>query len=173
VKLTAARIQQLLHLLNSELSKEGVKGELHLAGGAVMCLVYRAREATKDVDALFVPASALRAAAEIVAKREGLEPGWLNDAVKGFFSEAGRFEVYEEMTNLKVYAPSPDYLLAMKCLAMRLGEEFEDRNDVAMLLKVLKLKTPAEAESLLALYYPLEGYPVRSRYIIEELLQAS
>jgi hypothetical protein len=77
-----------------------------------------------DIDAMLVLASELRRAAQRVGDREGLPPGWLNDAVKGFFSQAGRFEVYEEMSHLRVFAPHPEYLLAMKCLAMRLGEEF-------------------------------------------------
>ena len=97
--LTAARIHQLLEALNAELAAELVRGEIYLAGGAVMCLVFRAREATKDIDALLVPAAELRRAAQRVGDREGLSPGWLNDAVKGFFSESGRFEVYEELSN--------------------------------------------------------------------------
>jgi len=76
------------------------------------------------------------------------------------------------MSHLKVYAPNPDCLLAMKCLAMRLGEEFEDRNDVATLVNILGLKSSTEAESILARYYPLDRYPARSRDIIDELLQS-
>jgi hypothetical protein len=53
-------------------------------------LFFHAREATKDIDALLVPASELRRAARRVAEREDLPESWLNDAVKGFFSNAGR-----------------------------------------------------------------------------------
>jgi hypothetical protein len=53
-----------------------------------MCLVFHAREATKDIDALLVPAGELRRAARRVGEREGLPPDWLNDAVKRFFSQA-------------------------------------------------------------------------------------
>jgi hypothetical protein len=130
--LSAERIRQLLEALNAELAAESVRGEIYLAGGAVMCVVFRAREATKDIDALLIPAAALRRAAQRVGQREGLEDGWLNDAVKGFFRASGRFEVYQEFSHLNVFAPHPEYLLAMKCLAMRLGEEFQDRNDVAV-----------------------------------------
>jgi hypothetical protein len=168
--LTAARIRQLLEALNAELARVAVRGELFLAGGAVMCLVFRAREATKDIDALLVPARELRQAAQAVGEREGLPADWLNDAVKGFFSEAGRFEVYAEFSHLRIFAPHPEYLLAMKCMAMRLGEEFQDRGDVALLLKILGLRRMADAESVLGRYYPLDRYPARVRYVLEELL---
>lgn len=55
MKLTKDRISHLLGELNAELPSQNVRGELYLAGGAAMCLVYQAREATKDVDAMLVP----------------------------------------------------------------------------------------------------------------------
>ena len=168
--LTAARIEQLLKALNEELARDNVKGEIFLAGGAVMCLVFRAREATKDIDALFLPAAELRRASHRVADRENLPQDWLNDAVKGFFSTAGRFEVFASLSHLQIFAPHPEYLLAMKCLAMRLGEEFQDRSDVKLLLGILGLHTLDEAEAVLSRYYPLERYPVRVRYVLDELL---
>jgi hypothetical protein len=166
--LSAERIRQLLEALNAELAAASVRGEVYLAGGAVMCLVFRAREATKDIDALLVPAAELRRAAERIGEREGLPPGWLNDAVKGFFSESGRFDVYEEFSHLRVFAPHPEYLLSMKCMAMRLGEEFQDRDDVAMLLKALGIKRIEDAEAALARYFPLDRYPART--VLEDLL---
>ena len=83
---TAERIRELFALLNDELRNKGVRGEVYLAGGAVMCLAFHAREATKDVDALLVPAADLRRAAKEIAEQEGLPDNWLNDSVKGFFS---------------------------------------------------------------------------------------
>jgi hypothetical protein len=94
----------------------------------------------------------------------------INDAVKGFFSQAGRFEIYEEMSHLRIFAPHPEYLLAMKCLAMRLGEEFKDREDVALLLRMLDIRQLQDAEAALARYCPLERYPAKARYVPEELL---
>jgi hypothetical protein len=58
----------------------------------------------------------------------------------------------------------------MKCLAMRLGEEFRDREDVAALLQTLGFTRVDEAEAALARYYPLDRYPVRARYVLEDLL---
>jgi hypothetical protein len=153
--LTAHRIRGLFICLNEELARKHVRGEAYLAGGAVMCLVFQARPATKDIDAMLIPAAEMRAAAQAVAAREDLPGDWLNDAVKGFFSERGSFEVFEEFSNLRIYVPHPGYLLAMKCLALRLGEEFHDLGDVAILLREMGLQTVAEAESILGQYYDL------------------
>jgi hypothetical protein len=164
--LTGGRIRQLMESLSEELARQSIRGEIYLAGGAVMCMVFRAREATKDVGALLVPAAELRRAAQVVGEREGLPPNWLNDAVKGFFSESARFEVFAELSHLRVFTAHPEYLLAMKCLSMRLGEDFHDRDDVAALLKILGISRVADAERILARYYPLDRYPVKARYIV-------
>ncbi len=62
--LSVPRIRELFAALNGELARTGVRGEVYLAGGAVMCLVYHARPATKDIDALLVPSTELRTAAQ-------------------------------------------------------------------------------------------------------------
>jgi hypothetical protein len=169
--LTADRIRALFILLNSELERRDIRGEVYLAGGAVMCLVFNARPATIDVDALLVPAAELRAAASIVAAHEGLPEHWLNDAVKGFLSPAGGYETFEDLSHLRIYVPHAGYLLAMKCLALRLGEESQDLEDVRVLIRVLGVRESGEVESILARYYPFDRYPAKARYVIEELLR--
>jgi hypothetical protein len=173
--LTVERIRELFASLDQELARRSARGELYLAARrnkdrAVMCLVYHARPATKDIDALLVPAAELRSAAQAVAQKEGLPDDWLNDAVKGYFSENGQFEVFEDLGNLRVYVPHPEYLFAMKCLALRLGEEFQDLADVKVLIRALGLQTVADAEAILGRYYSLERYPVRTRYVLEKLI---
>ena len=74
------------------------------------------------------------------------------------------------MSHLKIFAPHPEYLLAMKCLAMRLGEELQDRSDVELLVNILKIKRIEDARAALARYYPLERYPVRALYVLEDLI---
>jgi hypothetical protein len=119
---------------------------------------------------MLVPPAEMRAAAQAVANREGLPDDWLNDAVKGFFSEHGDFVVFEELSNLRVYVPHTGYLLAMKCLALRLGEEFRDLEDVAVLVRELGLRSVGEAESILGQYYDLARYPAKARFVLEELI---
>jgi hypothetical protein len=49
--------------------------------------------------------------------------GWSRTAISHKFSAASRFEVYAELSHLRIFAPHPEYHLAMKCLATPLGEE--------------------------------------------------
>jgi hypothetical protein len=163
-------IRRLLDLLNTELRKDGVKGELYLVGGAVMCLAFHARPATRDVDGFFVPTGRLRKAAARVAKETGFEADWLNDAVKGYLSEQGEFAPFLELDHLKVLVAQPEYLLAMKCLAMRIGEEFHDEEDIRYLLRHLNISTYEAAVKVITRFYPLERFPQKTLYALEELL---
>ena len=93
---------------------------------------------------------------------------WLNDAVKGYLSTQADFDEHLELANLKVLTASPEYLLAMKCLAMRLGEEFQDDQDVRFLLRYLNITRYEAAVEMVARYCPIErvpqtpGFPARA-----------
>ena len=165
-----ADIRRLLELLNAELRKSGTTGEIYLVGGAVMCLAYGVRPSTKDIDGLFVPAAAIREAAARVAAATSTEPNWLNDAVKGYLSERGEFAPFLELDHLRVLVAQPAYLLAMKCLAMRLGAESHDEEDVRFLLRYLNVTSYDQALAIIAKYYPLERMPQKTLYVLEELI---
>ena len=169
-RLTAADIRRLFGLLDVELAAEGAVGELYLVGGAVMCLVHGARDATRDVDGFFRPTALIRAAAARVAAKAGIRDTWLNDAVKGFLSPRGTFDPYLELPNLRVYVAEPHYLLAMKCAAMRLGEEFHDLDDVRYLLRYLDVSTVDEALAIVTRYFDEPQLAPKTRLALEELL---
>ena len=164
-------IARLFELLNAELSPMNVIGEVYLVGGAVMCLVFEARQSTQDVDAFFKPTQMVRAAAKRVAASTGLADDWLYDAAKGYLSDKGDFDAFLELSNLRVMTATPAYLLAMKCLAMRLGEEFHDEEDVRFLLRYLNLTDYKSAIEIVARYYPLERFPQKTLYALEEMLE--
>jgi hypothetical protein len=169
-ELAAADIRHLFELLNSELEKTDTIGELYLVGGAVMCLAFNARPSTQDVDAVFQPAHQVRAAAARVAALARINPHWLNDSVKGYLSAQGDFAPFLELSHLRVMIAEPHYLLAMKCLAMRLGAEFHDEDDVRFLLRLLDVRTYKLALEIIGRYYPLERIPQKTLYALEELL---
>jgi hypothetical protein len=168
--LRKADIERLLRLLDTELATEGVVGEIYLVGGAVMCLVLDARAATRDVDAFFRPTQVVRRAAARVAARAGVPDTWLNDSVKAFLSPRGDFAPYLELENLHVFTAEPHYLLAMKCAAMRLGEEFHDLDDVRYLLRHLDITSVDQALAVVTSYFDERQLAPKTRLALEELL---
>lgn len=170
VKFSAADIVQLFELLNAELEPLDARAEVYLVGGAVMCLALGARDATRDVDAWFRPTTVVREAAARVAARAGVPENWLNDAVKGWLSPRGTFDRFFERSHLQVFVAQPAYLLAMKCVAMRLGEEFHDLDDVRYLLRHLNLTTARDALAVVTQYFDDAQIPLKTRLALEELL---
>lgn len=169
---TAGQILQLFEALNQELEREKCHGEVYLLGGAVLCVALHARAATRDVDAVFKPAQTIRKAAARVAAKHDVPDDWLNDAVKGFISEHGSYVPWLQLSHLKVLTAQPEYLLAMKCLSLRLGSEFHDENDVRFLLRYLNIDSYDRAVQIIARYYPLQRFPPKTLYALEELLGA-
>jgi hypothetical protein len=168
--LTQGDLRRLFELLNEELGRSRTVGELFVVGGAVMCLAYSARQSTQDVDALFRPSTQVREAAARVATRAKVKPDWLNDAVKGFMSANGDFAPFLELDHLRIMMAQPEYLLAMKCLALRIGAEFHDEDDVRFLLRLLDVRAYENALAIITKYYPLERFPQKTLYALAELL---
>lgn len=162
-------ILKLLRSLNQELERIGARGEVGLCGGAVMCLVFDARKATKDVDAVFHPTREIRKAAKAVARRYEVPEDWLNDAAKGFFRGEPPREDVLELSNVRVWAPIPEYMLAMKSVSARL--DTHDGDDVRFLIEWLGLKTAKEVFAIIEKYYPRGAIPAKTQFFIEELFE--
>jgi hypothetical protein len=169
--LSSTDIRRLFDLLDAELAKSDTVAEVYLVGGAVMCLVFGARPSTKDVDAVFRPTRLVREAASRVAVEAGVSDRWLNDAVKGYLSPRGQFDAYLELKHLKVFVACPQYLLAMKCAAMRLGAEFHDLDDVRYLLRHLDVRSPEEALPIVTDYFDEDQLLPKTRLILAELFK--
>jgi hypothetical protein len=147
-----------------------VKGEVYVVGGAVMCLALDARPATRDVDGYFHPARLIREAAVRVAAEAGVPDSWLNDAVKGFLDPRGDFDPFLELPNLAVFMAHPAYLLAMKCVAARLGEEFHDVDDIRYLLRHLDIESADDAMAVVTRYFDESRILPKTRLLLEEIL---
>ena len=167
--LTTETIRTLFVALNEELAFREVIGEVGLCGGAVMCLVFQARSSTKDVDAVFEPTREIREAAMAVARDFGIPEDWLNEAAKGFFLSNPPQNDVIELPNLRVWAPTADYMLAMKCVSARFDSH--DRDDVEFLVRHLQLKSPAAVFEVICRYYPREKVPAKTAFFVEEILQ--
>lgn len=172
--LTREQIVAALRALSDELGKQGITGEICLFGGTVMVLAFTARLTTKDVDALFQPAQVIRDLSTRIAHDQHLPANWLNDGVKGFVS--ARHETtagnLPQFSHLRLTMPVPEYLLAMKCMASRIGGTIDEPSDVAdviFLVRHLKLKSPKDVLDLVGQYYPANHVPVKTQYLVEGL----
>jgi hypothetical protein len=165
---TRARIIDALQALGEELTREGVRGQIFIVGGAAMALAYSTRRVTKDIDAVFEPKSVIYAAAAKVAEEHSLPEDWLNDAAKGFMpGEDEHPNPVPDIRGIEVTTASPQYLLAMKLMAMRFGEDDED---IEILLGECDLHSAEQALDLLKRMYPLQEPSPKTRFFLEELL---
>lgn len=169
--LTTKKIEELFIELNSTLEKNNITGEIGICGGAVMCLVFKTRCSTKDVDGIFAPASEMRKAIAQVGRKLNIEEDWLNDAAKGFFTKDLPREEVANYSHLRIWAPTAEYMLAMKSISARYDSY--DKDDLIFLIEHLKLKTPNEVFNIITKYYPEEIIPIKTRFFVEEILSNS
>jgi predicted nucleotidyltransferase len=172
--LSREHILTALEALSTQLDECGITGEICLFGGTVMVLAFTARPTTKDVDAVFQPTQTIRELAKRVAEQQHLPVNWLNDGVKGYVS--ARHETttgnLPQFSHLRLTMPVPEYLLAMKCMAARLGgvkDEPSDVSDIIFLIRHLKLKSASDVLDLVARYYPANRISVKTQYLVEGL----
>lgn len=172
--LSEALILAALSRLSERLESLDVVGELNLLGGTAMVLAFRARQSTKDVDAIFEPAEVIREQARLVAGELDLPEDWLNDAAKGFLAPSGQFRELPGLSlpNLRVQVPVTEYLLAMKVMAARtvFGHQSGDKADIRFLIRQLGLTNAKDVFDIVEKYYAASRIPPRSLYLVEEIL---
>jgi hypothetical protein len=168
-RFTRTTIVSALRALGSELTDRGIHGQIFVVGGAAMALAYSTRRVTSDIDAIFEPKAAIYEAAAKVAERLGLPDDWLNDAAKAFMpgpDEERR--PLPEIEGIEVTTASPRYLLAMKLMASRVGEDDED---IELLLRECDIDEAEQALRVLEQMYPGRQAPVKARLLVEALLE--
>ena len=165
--MTKQQITKYLKMLNDQLAEMGIKGEICLYGGAAMCLAFNARQATKDVDAVFKPEQKIQLAALRIARKHDFPLDWLNDGVKAYLSKKHhKDKILFSWPNLVVYYADPGYLLAMKSMSMR---HKQDIADIRFLIREMNLTAASEALKLIEKYYPKNMIKPATKVLIEEL----
>lgn len=168
--LDADDIRRLFTELAAELDSHGVRGELFLVGGAAIALCFDDRRSTRDLDGVFAPTSEVRTAAARVAEREGLDPDWLNDAVKGFLPGPDAAATrYFEAPGLLVDVASAEYLLAMKLFSSRVES---DADDIRLLYDAVGFRTVEQGLALVERSYPGRSIAARVQFLLEEILDS-
>jgi hypothetical protein len=134
-------IEEAFRRLGDRLAKRGVVADIYVFGGAAMALAYDSRRATRDVGALFKPHGIAAPGGDPSASRVFDHPG------------------------LRVFAASPEHLLAMKALAARP----RDVQDIRQLTELLNLHTVADVFALVRDIFPEEEPPARLRLLLEDI----
>ena len=111
-----------------------------------------------------------------IAAEQNLPADWLNDGVKGFLSTRHEITAGDlpQFPHLRLTMPVPEYLLAMKCMAARIGGTTEEPTDVAdiiFLIRHLALSSAREVLDLVAQYYPANRIPAKTQYLVEGLFE--
>ncbi|GCE14788.1 hypothetical protein [Tengunoibacter tsumagoiensis] len=116
------------------------------------------RPSTKDVD--IVPLTfpdtmnadketkAFRSAVNAVAKTYHLHRDWMNDVAASFTPEIKEVVIWREYSNLHIFVPEAQCVLALKLLAGR----SKDADDIATLCKHLHIETREQAQALVDKY---------------------
>jgi predicted nucleotidyltransferase len=169
--LDRAGIEEAFRRLGDRLAKRGVVADIYVFGGAAMALAYDSRRATRDVDALFKPHGIVLEEAKAVATELGLPNWWLNEQASSYVAPGGdpsASRVFDH-PGLRVFAASPEHLLAMKALAARP----RDAPDIRHLVAVLDLRTVPDVLALVREVFPDQEPPARLRLLLEDIFGQS
>lgn len=163
-----------------EMAREAHKViDLSIHGGAALALAFDMRVTTRDVDAVVRGSpDFLRAASARIAEEEGWPADWLNDGVKGLVSSREEMRLMREFgaaggSGLRVFMPSPQYLFAMKCMAMRPEglDGSHDVSDIEALADVANIADARAALEIVEAFYPRRDIPPRVRFGVEEIME--
>ena len=182
MNLTRGELEGVFHELGRRAAAESLLIDIAVYGGSALILASNFRISTADVDAVatFDQADVNRLA-EQIAKERGWPLDWLNDGVRTYLSpviegtetQHSLFRSYpdEVSPGLRVFVPTPEYMLAMKLSALRVGVDQmgKDRDDLKNLLTLCGIKTPEAALEFAAQFYPEfeRGSRIYPRHLIK------
>lgn len=118
-------------------------------------------------EALFKPHGIVLEEARGVAAELGLPNWWLNEQASSYVAPGGDpspSRVFDH-PGLRVFAASPEHLLAMKALAARP----RDAQDIKQLTDVLDLHTVPDVLALVRHVFPEEEPPARLTLLLEDI----
>lgn len=161
-------VLRAFRVMADALRQRGVRGEILLAGGAVMALVHDAARVTRDVDGLVLRGHGpVLEAAAVAAAELHLPRGWLNEGVSVYLStepDDARPRVFDH-PSLTVTAVSTGHLFALKARAARA----QDLDDLRLLAGELDIASSTAALALVDRFFPDDPLADRARAVLEDL----
>lgn len=149
--LSEAQIRSYLIELAAELPPDGGQHTILVVGGARLAWI-GLRDATRDVDSVLVLDQQLQAAAQAVAHRHGLAPGWLNHHSSAFLPQTLREADCDVLVNLPGLLVLGAPLLQVFVMKMHAARD-RDFDDLVALWPLLEV----DPEEVVAKYW--EAYP--------------
>jgi hypothetical protein len=175
-ELTRAAVEDAFREIGEALYRARKLAEIAVYGGAAIMLQFEVAFRTADVDVRVETGDhgALMEAAREVARRRGWRRSWLSEAVTTYLGEPGGTTLFKSYPSdaragLRVYVAQPDYLLAMKLRAMRVGSRDED--DAAMLARATNSATFEVLMDLLRRYFPKEPPDARRTAVVRQFAE--
>lgn len=180
--LTVKDLHEAFMELGTRARNEGKVIDLAVYGGSALILASNFRVSTRDVDAVAEGnQDTIARLAEEIARARNWPSDWLNDGVRTYLSPnvSGLQEHHvllraypsEQEPGLRVFVPSPEYILAMKLMAMRI-DPTGDKSDVADILNLIDVvgfNTADKVIDFAASFYPEAKISARLRLGIREL----
>ncbi|HLG60689.1 MAG TPA: DUF6036 family nucleotidyltransferase [Ktedonosporobacter sp.] len=173
----AHEIEKYLTELGTELKKRGVKKPVRIMiiGGAYMLLLKNAVRTTNDIDIFWLEEDALqqvlhplRESVQAITNRHALRGDWFNYLAQILMQDeviVPDGKLWKRYGPLHIYAPSAEYILALKIAAGR----DKDLDDCAILLPQTNIKTRQQAQQLLGRYLLPEGQEKNAEQIERSL----
>jgi hypothetical protein len=176
--LSKSEILEGLRILDKKARAANITVDLAIYDAAALALAFDMRAATRDVDAVIrTHRPFVRKAVRQIAAELDWPEDWLNDGIKGFISAAEQLQLMQEFQGsidggLRVHIPTPEYLLAMKCMAMRLDDPdaAHDVADIKNLARLLHLKSADDFFKLIEQFYPSSRIAPKTAFGVEEIV---
>lgn len=170
VELTKEIMERAFDAVGLQAAARGIVIDIAVFGGSCLILASDIRNASGDVDAVFLSGGeAVREISTQIAHEMGLPENWLNEGVKYYAYPPGNPGPYilpfgdyprggASAVGLRVMLPTPQYMLAMKILANRFEDDIvrtkSDLDDAVGLMKITKIATTETLVTLMKECYP-------------------
>jgi Nucleotidyltransferase of unknown function (DUF6036) len=165
--LSSEELNDALTELGRRAYDRGKVVEIAIYGGSALMLASNFRVTTRDVDAIAdTDQKLINSLAQEIGTERGWPQDWLNDGVRTYLSPNVEglaqhhllFRTYpsEDTPGLRVFVPTPEYLLAMKLMAMRIDPAAgtSDLSDILNLMEVINITDRNELTQFAATFYP-------------------
>ena len=170
-------LRKALETLNVLLKRNSETLEMLIVGGSHMCLVQGSRDATYDIDVFSPTPSKLKDYRRLVRQIYPEIPhDWINTDAAAYITKQIKEDaiVFIQYSNLTVYTPTDQAMLALKVVSGRMAKDKQDLQDAAYLIRKIGINTPQEIKHWVEVYTPLMKHKLeRNSEFIEQVLQLS